>query len=178
MTDSINNPSVPPRDVSGPRAAYTKRLFELAEDAARLKKKDDAYGRMKLLLLAAVVAVAVVAVVYHTISMAWIAVPVVLFVYFAVMHEKVLREVRRVTRARAFYERGLARLENRWIGAGQTGERFLDPRHPYARDLDIFGRGSIFELICTARTKAGEETLARWLLEPANAATVRARTKR
>ena len=89
MTDSINNPAVPPRDVPGPRAAYTKRLFELAEDAARLKKKDDAYGRMKLLLLAAVVVVAVVAVVYHTISMAWIAVPVVLFVYFAVMHEKV-----------------------------------------------------------------------------------------
>ncbi len=93
------------------------------------------------------------------------------------MHEKVLREVRRVTRARAFYERGLARLENRWMGTGQSGERFLDPRHPYARDLDIFGRGSIFELICTARTKAGEETLARWLLEPANAATVRARNE-
>jgi MutS domain V len=177
MSDSIDNPSVPPRDVPGPRAAYTKRLFELAEDAARLKKKDDAYGRMKLLLLAAVVAVAVVAVVYHTISMAWIAVPVALFVYFAVLHEKVLREVRRVARARAFYERGLARLENRWMGTGQSGERFLDPRHPYARDLDIFGRGSIFELICTARTKAGEETLARWLLEPSDAETVRARNE-
>jgi Flp pilus assembly protein TadB len=176
MSDPKLTPSEPVRaSDGGPRAAYTKRLFELAEDAARCKKKDDAYGRMKLLLLAAAVAVAVVAVVYHTIPMWTVVVPIALFAYFAVVHERVLREVRRVARARAFYERGLARLENRWMGTGQSGEQFLDPRHPYARDLDIFGRGSIFELICTARTRSGEETLAKWLLEPANAATVRAR---
>ena|ERR1700722_9192801 len=88
----------------GPRAAYTKRLFELAEDAARCKKKDDAYGWMKLLLLAAAVAVGVVAVVYHTIPLWTVLVPVLLFGYFAVVHERALREVRRVSRARAFYE--------------------------------------------------------------------------
>lgn len=160
-----------------PRASYTKRLVELADEATRCKQKDDVYGRAKLLLLAAAVAVAVVSVVYHTISMAWIAVPVALFVYFAVVHERVLREVRRVSGARAFYERGLARLENRWMGTGKSGEGFLDPLHPYARDLDIFGSGSIFELICTARTKSGEQTLARWLLEPADASTVRGRNE-
>ncbi len=146
-----------------------------ATEAAALKKKDDAYGLLKLALLAAAVVVAVVALLYHTISMWWLAVPFGLFVYFAVAHERVLREVRRVARAKAFYLRGVARLENRWMGTGQSGERFLDPRHPYARDLDIFGRGSIFELLCTARTKAGEETLAHWLLEPATPKTVRAR---
>jgi hypothetical protein len=114
-------------------------------------------------------------VLYHALSAYWVIVPVAAFVYFVVAHERVLRQVRRTGRVIAFYERGIARMENRWQGAGQSGERFLDVRHPYARDLDIFGRGSIFELLCTARTKAGEETLAAWLLAPAAPEVVRER---
>jgi hypothetical protein len=49
----------------------------------------------------------------------------------------------------------------------ETGERFADPSHPYSRDLDLFGKGSLFELLCTARTRACEETLTSWLLAPA-----------
>ncbi|HXP09869.1 MAG TPA: hypothetical protein VN828_15300, partial [Acidobacteriaceae bacterium] len=52
---------------------------------------------------------------------------------------------------------------------------FLEPSHPYARDLDLFGRASLFELLCTARTRAGEETLALWLLSPATPEKVRER---
>ena len=70
---------------------------------------------------------------------------------------------------------GLARLDGNWAGTGVTGERFLEPSHPCARDLDLFGRGSIFELLCTARTRAGEEALARWLLAAAPPGEIRAR---
>ena len=38
----------------------------------------------------------------------------------------------------------------------------------YANDLDLFGRGSLFELLSIARTRAGEETLASWLKAPAS----------
>jgi hypothetical protein len=86
---------------------------------------------------------------------------------FAVMHERVIRALKRCARAISFYERGLARIDGEWIGRGDTGERFLDPSHPYARDLDLFGKGSLFELLCDARTRAGEEALAHWLLTPA-----------
>ena len=57
----------------------------------------------------------------------------------------------------------------------ETGERFLDDTHLYARDLDMFGRGSLFELLSSARTRIGEETLAAWLKAPADPAAVRAR---
>lgn len=78
-------------------------------------------------------------------------------------------------RAVRFYERGLARLSGHWAGAGETGERFLDPNHPYAADLDVFGHGSLFQLVCAARTVAGEEILAAWLRQPADQETVRGR---
>ena len=86
----------------------------------------------------------------------WALLPAFLFVFFAVLHERVLRSMRRCVRLIAFYERSLARIGNQWAGTGETGERFLDSSHPYARDLDLFGQGSLFELLCTARTKAGE----------------------
>ena len=75
----------------------------------------------------------------------------------------------------AYYERALARLHNTWIGAGNQGERFRDPHHVFADDLDLFGRGSLFELLSTARTRMGERVLAGWLLTPGEPSEVAAR---
>jgi DNA mismatch repair ATPase MutS len=41
--------------------------------------------------------------------------------------------------------------------------------------LDLFGRGSLFNLLSTARTHGGEECLASWLKEPAAADVIRDR---
>src|SRR5262249_762809 len=51
----------------------------------------------------------------------------------------------------------------------------MDESHPYAADLDIFGKGSLFELLCTARTQSGEEILSSWLKAPAGCTEIRAR---
>lgn len=102
---------------------------------------------------------------------------IVVFVILAVIHEFVLARIRKLDAVIAFYGRGLARLEDRWAGTGEGGERFLSESHPYARDLDLFGKGSVFELLCTFRTRAGQENVARWLLEPALPAEVEARQR-
>jgi hypothetical protein len=96
-----------------------------------------------------------------------LAVPTVAFILLVAAHDRADGARRRAVRAVAYWERGLARIEERWAGQGEPGSRFLDEAHPYARDLDLFGRGSLFERLCAARTRAGEETLARWLLAPA-----------
>jgi hypothetical protein len=105
----------------------------------------------------------------------WFLLPVALFVWLMQRHDRVLRSRTDATRGIRFYERGLARLEDRWRGGGEPGERFRDDRHVYANDLDLFGTGSLFELLSLARTYTGEETLARWLTTAAEAAEVRAR---
>ncbi|WP_422930759.1 MutS-related protein [Singulisphaera sp. PoT] len=109
------------------------------------------------------------------VSATWIALPIGLFGVLVVVHERVRRRESNARRAADFYERGLARLDGEWAGKGVQGDRFLDLEHPYAADLDLFGRGSLFERICTARTASGEETLARWLLSPASADEILAR---
>ena len=83
----------------------------------------------------------------------------------------------RASKSAAYYERGLARLENRWIGRGADGRQYLDETHLYADDLDIFGRGSLFQLLCTAQTPMGQDTLAAWLSAPADLPTIRDRQR-
>jgi hypothetical protein len=94
------------------------------------------------------------------------------FIALIVWHERIASKVEAETRAAAFYERGLARVDGHWAGTGSSGQRFRDPSHPYADDLDVFGMGSLFELISGARTGIGEETLAAWLKAPASVAEV------
>jgi MutS domain V len=96
-----------------------------------------------------------------------VAAPVIFFIALMAVHQRIHAAVARLERAVKFYERGVARLEDDWSGSGETGERFADKSHPYSEDLDLFGKGSLFELLSTARTKAGEERLASWLMAPA-----------
>ena len=105
----------------------------------------------------------------------WLLIPVVAFILLMRRHEVVIQGRDAAARAIAFYERGLARLEDRWIGTGEPGDRFRDDAHLYANDLDIFGQGSLFELLSIARTRPGEEALAAWLKTPAEPDDIRAR---
>lgn len=107
----------------------------------------------------------------------WIALPIIVFIALMAIHQRIHEARDRLERSVKFYERGIARIEDRWAGSGETGERFADQSHIYAEDLDLFGRGSLFELLCTARTRAGEEKLAAWILMPATVAEIRARQK-
>ena len=101
--------------------------------------------------------------------------PAGLFVWLVRAHARALDARELVVRAIGFYERGLARREDRWVGTGEPGERFRDDRHVYANDLDLFGRGSLFELLSVARTRTGEATLAGWLTSGADPLEIQAR---
>jgi hypothetical protein len=102
----------------------------------------------------------------------WIALPGIAFLMLVVRHDRIIRARDAAARAIALYERGLSRIEDRWAGGGEQGDRFSNAEHLYANDLDLFGPASLFELLSSARTRAGEETLAAWLLAPAEIAEV------
>jgi hypothetical protein len=104
-----------------------------------------------------------------------LVIPTAAFAALATWHDRVLRSLDRMVRAIAFYDHGIARLEDNWQDIGETGTRFLTDDHLYARDLDIFGPSSLFQLLSRARTHLGEELLAQWLSAPAELAAIRER---
>jgi hypothetical protein len=157
-----------------PAEVYTRRLLELNRTQSAERRREKQLGYAKL-LVAALTLVAAVLLIRSLRALDYLPVPIGIFLVLGVLQDRHIRRIRFRARAISFFERGLARIEDRWMGAGETGERFLNPAHPYARDLDLFGAGSLFELLCTARTRAGEETLAAWLLGAAPIDEVHAR---
>jgi hypothetical protein len=79
----------------------------------------------------------------------------------------------RLSRLSRFYRAGIDRFTGAWPGKGSGGEEFGGRGHLYESDLNILGTGSLFELICTARTEVGQRRLAGYFLDlPDRAETV------
>jgi len=159
----------------GARAEYTRRLGDRRETAAIRSRHAAIAANLRLLVFATGVVMAWLAFGSGSLAAGWLVVPTLLFVVLLFVHDRLLAERERALRSVAFYERAFTRLESRWAGGGTQGERFRDPHHPYADDLDLVGEGSLFELLCAARTRAGEDTLAAWLLGPATPEPIRLR---
>ena len=157
-----------------PRDTYTARLTDRQTRLKSLEMRRLRLGNVRLLVFLSVAAVGWGAW-RGTLSVWWITAPLAAFFALVWSQARIERDAELIRRGIRFYERGLARIENRWQGGGESGERFLDPHHPYSADLDIFGRGSLFELLSTARTRGGEAKLAEWLKAPAPVAELRLR---
>lgn len=152
------------------RQAHSAALSELAQLAGR----NRVYIAAKVVLLA-VLAVMVLALHAAQQGAWWLLVPALLLLAVFVLHEQTLRKRKRAQRKIDFYEQGIVRLEDRWMGKGVSGLAFAQSEHLYARDLDLFGVGSLFERLCQCRTHAGMAELARWLSHPAPVKEVLAR---
>jgi hypothetical protein len=148
-----------------PSEEYQRRLRDRERRAGKLNQVHIRLGNVRLLLVIAA-AVLLWAILHYKLNAALLLIPAALFVLVAAYHARVLARNGAVERAIEFYRRGLARLEDRWTGTGNKGERFADPHHVYSADLDLFGSGSLFELLSVARTRMGEDALAGWLLAP------------
>ncbi|TAN21485.1 MAG: mismatch repair protein [Acidobacteria bacterium] len=159
----------------GAAAEYARRLEQQRRRRAEGQRLDLRLGLAKLATVAGWLILAWLSLIRHLFAGAWLWLPLALLIFLFWWHDRVIRSRRRAERLASYYERGLARLEDRWSGSGDAGERFRDPQHAYASDLDLFGAGGLFELLSTARTSMGQECLAGWLLAPAAPAAVRRR---
>jgi MutS domain V/MutS domain III len=141
------------------RDLYAKTLAARQAEAAALRLRERRVSVLRLLLIAAAIAIA-----FWKVAAA--LVPVAIFAVLVVLHERIIRARKRAESGAAFYERGLGRIDGTWQGQGDPGTDFADDHHPYAGDFDLFGRASLFELISIAVTRAGRARLAQWLKDP------------
>ena len=158
-----------------PSEAYAARLADREARISALQRMASRFGTARLSLAATAIAIGWMAWHLHWFSGSWISLPVAAFLAIVIAHSWQRRALALALRQAAFYRRAIARLEDRWAGTGCRGRPADDAHHVYAADLDLFGEGSLFELLCAARTAMGEQTLAAWLLGPADLAELRRR---
>jgi hypothetical protein len=161
--------------VIDPQLEYSQRL------EARQRVRDARHrahiriGNSKLIVIVFGAILAWFCLSRNTLSPAWIAAPVLIYLVLAILHAQILRDLNRADRAVSFYQRGLDRIADRWSNAGETGDAFRDDQHVYSSDLDLFGRGSLFQLLSSARLPMGEARLASWLTAPSDLPSILAR---
>jgi len=160
---------------SSPREVYEARLGERRRRLASAERRDRRLSAARLVVFLLAAGLGLLALLVEGMSLLWLAAPAAVFIVLVGFHAVTVGAMERTRLAVAHYEQCLRRIDDRWHGAGCTGEGFADDAHPYAVDLDLLGRGSLFELLCTARTRAGEETLAAWLLDRCESDVLRER---
>lgn len=151
--------------MAGPKETHETALAARREELAALERRAGAIASARLFVfVAAVLLVGAIAWVRLP-SGSWLGVValVVAFAVLVVVHARVHTKKDEKLAAVRFHERALARIAGKWRAFLSTGERWAVDTHPYAGDLDVFGRASLFQLLDATSTKYGEEVLARWL---------------
>jgi hypothetical protein len=99
----------------------------------------------------------------------WIGAAGWLVAFFAVLpvHDRVIGAQKRAADLRTLNEEALYRSARDWDRLAIPTVAAAGTDRPFARDLDLFGRASLFQLLGTAHTPPGKAILAGWLLRPA-----------
>jgi len=152
----------PDADHPSPTAEYHARLADRRSRIAALDRRHLFFSNARLTVACVGAVLLWMAFIRAELSPVW---PLLVWLAFGALsfeHARLLNRMDRAKNAERWYVRGLDRLSGQWSGTGRDGTAFL-AGHSYGPDLDLFGRASLFELMNTARTGAGELMLADWL---------------
>ena len=161
-----------PKDTSVPPSEFYARRTEEVRNATDASFATHSRYTQALVVLGLVACFLVYqALVSKTVPL-WSASPVVPVVEYRRRRSRL--DFMKLRSLSEFYEKGTARLTQNWERL-DSGDDFLDQDHLYAKDLDLFGRGSLYQLVCSARTQIGSQTIANWMTSPANAPEIHSR---
>ncbi|MBL8815913.1 MAG: hypothetical protein JNL58_07765 [Planctomyces sp.] len=161
-----------------PEDAYRRRLEEIQVLTTQLENREKkfVYARVAVFLVA--IALGCICLGDSDVSWIWMLLPGGVFLLLLSPHTRCLRNLEKHRNVRDFYRMCLNRLAGKWSDRAETGMSFRSDAHPWSQDLDLFGPGSLFQLLNECRTAPGIRTLARWMTEVPQASEVIDRQKR
>jgi len=146
------------------QAFYKKRNQNFTTTLDAVNGKIELFSNARL-----VTAACFVLCFYFLFSTSLMAYPVILLAaIFAVLvakHSKLFREKTHLENLIKINTNELQSLSNDF-SCFKNGTEYVDPKHPYSHDLDIFGSGSLFQYMNRSGTLEGEAALATSLANP------------
>jgi len=149
-----------------PENIYSANRDEWTLTLQKLKSKSRLLGWLRLMIFVAAFSVPFIFFELFTLPF-FIAffTPIVLFALLVKYAGKISEEIRY-----ASYMVEINTIESNALKHNfeylPSGDEFIDPLHDYAHDLDIFGKGSLFQFINRTATRGGFENLAAKLMNP------------
>jgi len=148
--------------------AYQKRVEYYSIVSNKLVKNINSISTIRFIVaistIATIIFLETIKVPYYS----WVALLVgsVIFAYLIVVHKDLKNKHKYISNLEEIYTSSIMRLEGGWIEFQDGGVEFKDEEHSYSYDLDIFGQGSLFQWINTAKTHMGRFRLANSLKYP------------
>jgi DNA mismatch repair ATPase MutS len=89
-----------------------------------------------------------------------------LFIYLVIIHHKLENFNNYVRSITKINKDSIDRLDGKWVDFQDIGQEFQDENHEFSQDLNIFGRGSLFQWVNTTNTLYGRKKLKEFLTNP------------
>lgn len=178
-TGDGKEPPAKQRTEKGDRVAldYEARIEQLRRSRIEATHAGTKFLRYAVASFIVLVALLALSLTLHIFPFWWAGLLLIPLI-FSIEKARRRKAVRRDTAVLIdLYQRGLARVRHEWMGKGDDGSDLELPGHLSSCDLDLFGDGSMFELLCDVGTPMGRETLARWLQIPASTEEVISRQR-
>ncbi len=151
---------------------YNHRLSTISAKQQQLNRKKNAYGFLRLALMAAMIA-SVYFLWPHGLLFVFAAIMVIGLVFTRVLYRDIANKesITHHTLLAGINEAELKALQHDYYHFA-NGQQFVPKDHYYANDMDIFGQASLYQFTNRTVSEMGEATLAAWLLQPATAAEI------
>ena len=141
---------------------YQRHVDQYTTEVATLKRKNSAFITGELFFFAAMLACVVCYFSLDGNTAKWLwGTGAFLLGYFLVRHQDDKNKLRieHLSALLKVYQDELKALDGDFTPF-ETGVQYQDPKHPYAFDLDVFGKDSLFNRICRTITTGGSDKLA------------------
>lgn len=140
---------------------YKKRITELVQTISSLRAKSRIFVMAEVLSFAVSIGFVVLFTVLDDASWTLGVALCVLFFYFYIrnLDTKNDRKIANASALKLVYEKEVAYQTGDYTKF-DAGERYLQPTHPFAFDLDVFGQGSLFQRINRTISSGGSDYLA------------------
>ena len=148
---------------------YRQRVEQCEQEAGSLRQLDQLVSRARIALFLLTVGIFFAAWGGGGGKPFYAAGCVALAAFVAAVgyHDHLERRIQRLHTKRKINEHGLARLKRDWSSLPVLAVHLTKDQTPTAKDLDLFGRASLFQLLNRADTIAGQALLRDWLVTPA-----------
>lgn len=147
---------------NSPISFYQENCTHFAEKLKTIKRKLFRIGMLRLALFLMIVGVVYLLRTQTNLMILSALAGLVLFLVLVSKTTSIRSEKKRLEKLLELNKKEL-RILNRELTGIDEGRDFLDDQHFYNQDIDLFGAGSIFQLINRTGTVKGREKLAEFL---------------
>lgn len=143
---------------------YNNRRLKFEKALLKAKRQSDHLVLFRSLIALLVIGLFIYGFYAKIPLIVLLAVPLIgLFFILVVKHLQTKNQIRYLLNIVRINKNALLRLSGKWPDFPHSGDRFIDPEHPFSVDLSIFGRGSLFQYLNTTTSFMGEQRLANLL---------------